>query len=217
MHLTLVAKIFGMDENTVALLFSGAAIIFIIRRWRMNVIRRRDARQSEQLNALNARGAPSETSPAFQSQPNPLNVREIATELAALLADLEETARRAAAQIENRRTGLELVLKEADEKIRRLETLTKAAIPERGGGAEPRPAALSADAAQLITRLRQERGALGGAAGAASAPPSVEDPAYRPIYQLADAGKSPREIAQQLNRQPGEVELILALRPRQRA
>ena len=133
--------------------------------------------------------------PPTAASPSALNLRTVTTEIHALLADVEETARRVAAQIDNRRSRLEQLLAEADEKIKRLESLTAAT-----------PAAVVAtpvqrDASQTLSRLRQERGA----------PPVNEDPAYRPVYQLADEGKSSREIGQALNRQPGEIELILAL------
>jgi hypothetical protein len=83
--------------------------------------------------------------------------------------------------------------------------------PGGAGQAVVTPAAVPAanaamGGADLVSRLRQERGA----------PAAAEDPAYRPIYQLADLGKTAREIAQELGRQPGEVELILALRGRSR-
>jgi DNA-binding NarL/FixJ family response regulator len=39
------------------------------------------------------------------------------------------------------------------------------------------------------------------------------DPRHADVYRMADQGNSPNEIARQLNRPHGEVELILALRP----
>jgi hypothetical protein len=205
----------GLSEAQIALLISGAALIFALKRWRQNKM---------QKNA--ADGSPEDTDPLDhhplemgrdgRARPSALNVREVASELSALLADLEETSRRVAAQIENRRTGLELLLKEADEKIKRLEALTRAAgaatvqptIPGRAEPMERSPQVIGGarDAAATLSRLRAERGA----------PSAAEDPAYRPIYMLADKGKTAREIAQELGRQPGEVELILALRGRQR-
>jgi hypothetical protein len=140
---------------------------------------------------------------------NPLSVREVNGEIQALLADLEETSRRLTAQLDNRYTRLEQLLAEADERIRRLESLTSpdraAASPQLSPAAADVPAqAAVTEAQRTLSRLRQERGA----------PPATEDPAYAPIYALADRGKSSREIAQELGRQPGEIELILALRQR---
>jgi hypothetical protein len=51
------------------------------------------------------------------------------------------------------------------------------------------------------------------------APPAGEpiDPRHVEIYTLADQGVAMQEIAQRLKRPNGEVELILALRPRKRS
>jgi hypothetical protein len=43
-------------------------------------------------------------------------------------------------------------------------------------------------------------------------PAPISDPRHAQIYALADQGRSSMEIAQQLNRPSGEIELILALR-----
>ena len=55
-----------------------------------------------------------------------------------------------------------------------------------------------------------------GAADAADAPAPADVEAsgapYSDVYDLADRGQSPRQIAQELNRPDGEIELILALR-----
>jgi hypothetical protein len=209
----------GLSEAQIALLISGAALIFALRRWRRGVLRKNEseARVERQVDHH-----PMEIRDG-RAQHSALSVREMTAELSALLADLEETSRRVAAQIENRRTGLELLLKEADEKIKRLEALTRAAgssggtsvgqgvVPARAETVERKPQVIGAssamrDAAATLSRLRAERGA----------PTAAEDPAYRPIYVMADQGKTAREIAQELGRQPGEVELILALRGRAR-
>jgi hypothetical protein len=218
-HMLANGFLLGLSEAQVALLVSAAAFIFALKRWRRSVVRKNSASEraeEEHLDRSPADHHPMEMGRDGRAYRSGLNVSEVATELSSLLADLEETSRRVAAQIENRRTGLELLLKEADEKIKRLETLTHAA----GVGAGPSAAAArvepferapqiigaARDAAATLSRLRAERGA----------PSAAEDPAYRPIYVLADKGKSAREIAQELGRQPGEVELILALRGRQR-
>ncbi len=46
-------------------------------------------------------------------------------------------------------------------------------------------------------------------------PPAIElppDPRHADVYALADQGRAPPDIARQLNRPSGEIELILALR-----
>jgi hypothetical protein len=191
----LAAGIYGLTPVQVGALVSAAALIFSIRRWRMNVLRKQKQKSREVI--ASPRGGTTERTMASSG----LNVRDVTSQIQALLADLEETSRRVAAQIDNRRSRLEQLIADADEKIRRLEALTQA-----GGGVPTGNAGVVREATQTLSRLRQERGA----------PPANEDPAYAPIYQLADQGKSAREIGQSLGRQPGEIELILALRGRQR-
>jgi hypothetical protein len=201
----------GISNGQLAVFIAVGALIYSILRWRKNTI---------------ARSRPSESS----SSANPLSVREVTAEVQALLAELEETSRRLTAQLDNRYRRIEQLIAEADEKIRRLEALADAAAPAApSAGSSIRMAAntpgtsastpgaspstlgttaaadnLFSDAQRTLTRLRQERGA----------PPAALDPAYEPIYSLADSGKTSREIAQELGRQPGEIELILALRQR---
>ena len=191
MHV-LAFNFYGLTEAHIALLISGVALIYGIRRWRRNTVARNHAASS----AL----------PAEQAN-QPLNVREVATEVQSLLGDLEETSRRLTAQLDNRYTRLEQLLAEADDRIRRLEELTPTAQPSSSSApaAAPAPAVpepVLTDAQRTLARLRTERGA----------PPAAQDPAYQPIYTLADRGRNSREIAQELGRQPGEIELILALR-----
>jgi hypothetical protein len=208
MHLPLSDGSDGLTPPQMAILIALAAILFVILHWRKKIVDRKN------------RPAPPSSTPAALS--NPLSVREVSVEVQALLGELEETSRRLAAQLDNRYTRLEQLLAEADQRIRRLEQLGAAAgpnpLPETRPDTpstlppEPKPMPKSqasiqsavSDAQRTLARLREERGA----------PPAGQDPAYAPIYALADRGQSPREIAQQLGRQPGEIELILALRQR---
>lgn len=186
--------------DQVILLVAGAALVFAIRRWRQIVVQKQGGRSATTLPA--AGGGVTAGKPA-------LNVREVSMELQALLADLEETSRRLTAQLDNRYTRMEQLLEEADTKIRKLEALSSApATAPAPGGPAPRvtPSVVN-EAERMLQRLRLERGA----------PAPTDDPAYAPIYSLADRGKSPREIAQELGRHTGEIELILALRQPQPA
>jgi hypothetical protein len=201
MAMTLGDGIGGMSNEQLLLLVALGAMIFVVLNWRRNSVRRKNQR------------AETSVIPG-----NPLSVREVTTEVEALLGELEETSRRLAAQLDNRYTKLEQLLAEADERIRRLEELgagepeTAPEQPLAGVGisgkqrttkvAEMQTAV--SEAQRTLFHLREERGA----------PPATEDPAYAPIYELADRGKTSREIAQELGRQPGEIELILALRQR---
>jgi hypothetical protein len=190
MH-SLAIDLFGLTPVQIALLISGAALIFGIRRWRRNTVSR--------ISRNTMSSTTSSSRPIDGSR-----MRDITMEMQALLADLEETSRRLSAQLDNRYTRLEQLLAEADAKIQHLEQLTQGATSPAPEAAPRGPIMAEAvtDAQRALTRLRSERGA----------PPAEQDPAYQPIYTLADRGKSSRESAQELGRQPGEIELILALR-----
>ena len=95
MHLPLALDILGLSEGQIAILISGVALIFALRRWRLTTVRNRAAGAN-----------PAIVSPDESPVPNPLSTREFHAEPTALLADLEENTRRVAAQISNRRTGL---------------------------------------------------------------------------------------------------------------
>ncbi len=114
-----------------------------------------------------------------------------------LLVELQELSRNINAQIDTKFAKLEASIRSADERIARMEQL-QAALPER----ETFDTLLTDD--QLLDRP--------AAAPAAPAPRVAIDPRRRTIFDLADAGKSPLEIAQQTGEPTGEVELILSLR-----
>jgi hypothetical protein len=101
------------------------------------------------------------------------------------LVELAEMARQVSAQLETRAARLQELLDRADQTIARLERLT-------GRAAHDAPAADSS--------------------APTAAPP--EPPAHAEVYRLADGGLGAAEIATRLDRPRGEVELILALRPR---
>jgi hypothetical protein len=107
------------------------------------------------------------------------------------MADAEELARRLAALMDNKAARIEVLLQQADERI---EALT-AAGAERGSASStdsdreaPTPAAPEASA-NGFTPASHDR-----------------------VYELADQGRDPVAIAQELGQPVGEVELILALR-----
>ncbi len=59
----------------------------------------------------------------------------------------------------------------------------------------------------VLSRLSSQ-----SAAGEPAPAPDGLDVRYTAVYELADAGNSPMDIARQLGKTPGEVELILNLR-----
>lgn len=126
--------------------------------------------------------------------------RSLERDMGNIVVELSEMARQITAQLDTRATKLEMLIKEADDKIARLEQL------QRGSG-ELSPASPPPPDTQAFPEP----------------PPPPEpageriDPRHSDVYALADQGHSAHAIAQQLNRPSGEVELILALRSTGRA
>jgi DNA-binding NarL/FixJ family response regulator len=122
--------------------------------------------------------------------------RAVEREMSNLLVELSEMARQMTAQLDTRAAKLELLIKEADDRIA---TLKRAAagittVPPDEKSVEPSPTFSDPPADDPP---------------AAPAPP---DPRHVAVYELADQGCSIQEIAHELGRPTGEVELILALR-----
>jgi hypothetical protein len=113
--------------------------------------------------------------------------RAVERDMSNLLVELSAMARQITAQIDTRSAKLELLIREADEKIAAL----RAATPQNNSSPFAMPARISQQSEELDQPV---------------------DPAHAEVYALADQGRSAREIAAQLGRPDGEIELILALR-----
>jgi len=109
--------------------------------------------------------------------------RQTEKQMTELLVELEQMARQMTAQIETRSAKLELLIKQADERLAALQAAGTA-------GANPQLPAIEA----------------------ASNFPGLPDSRHAEVYVLADQGVSAGQIARQLARPNGEIELILALR-----
>jgi len=118
-------------------------------------------------------------------------------------ADLVQLSRRALAQIEARSALLEALIADADERIEELRRLEDGRAQGGGRGGSP-----GAPGGQAPT------GSGAGGNGRQAGPGGVEDPVMRGVYELADRGLAPVEIARELDQHLGAVELILALRPK---
>jgi hypothetical protein len=128
----------------------------------------------------------------------PLNMglsqqRGVEREMNNLLVELSQMARQVTGQLDTRSAKLEVLMQQADQRIAELKRLSEPDRPAAGGDGNAAPAADGQPA---------EPGK------------SAPDPRHAEVYALADAGRSLTEIARQLDRPQGEVELILALRPR---
>jgi hypothetical protein len=111
--------------------------------------------------------------------------RSVDRQMQNVLVELSEMSRQITAQLDTRAGKLEALIREADQKI--------AALKSHQGAAPQIP-----PAAPLFRAESTEQ-------------PMI-DPRHALVYALADQGRSCKDIAQELNRPSGEIELILALR-----
>ena len=131
--------------------------------------------------------------------------RTVEREMSNLLVELSEMARQMTAQLDTRAAKLELLLKEADEKILLLKQAGAGALADGQSG----PASAAATALEGV--IMEARAPVDAAM---PEPQQQLDPRHARVYDLADEGHSPQEIARELERPSGEIELILALRSR---
>jgi hypothetical protein len=119
--------------------------------------------------------------------------RSTERQMQSLLVELSEMARQITAQLDTRSTKLELLIREADEKL--------AALNDANNRHPSRPTFPIPDDEDVPPpiRLHPEK-------------PAAPDPRYAEVYALADQGLPVPQIASRLGRPTGEVELILALR-----
>jgi hypothetical protein len=147
---------------------------------------------------------PLAKAPSFSSLAQQRNVER---QMQNLLVELSEMARQLTAQLDTRTTKLALMIDDADEKAAMLQRLLdecRAAL-----AAPPPPAAVApvappaSDPAAVVAPIEPSL-ALANEA----------DARHQQVYALADEGRSAPDIARQIDRPRGEVELIIALRPR---
>ena len=139
--------------------------------------------------------------------------RSVEREMSNLLVELSEMARQVTAQLDTRATKLELLMKEADERIEALRQL-QSSLPAGASAPappSPTPATLRQSAAERDA-LMQPLDTPPVTPPPSQRAESAVDPRYAEIYALADQGRSPGDIASRLGRPSGEIELILALR-----
>jgi hypothetical protein len=125
--------------------------------------------------------------------------RAVERDMNNLLVELNEMARQMTAQIETRAARLELLIKEADEKIATLKAATGGG--GGGGGASAPGPSFSHPVERLISAT------IGDAAA-----PAPADPRHARVYAMADEGRTVHEIAREIGRPSGEIQLILDLR-----
>jgi hypothetical protein len=115
--------------------------------------------------------------------------RSVERQMNTLLVELSEMARQISSQLDTRAAKLDVLVKEADQKIAELRRLEQA--------------------------LKDKTSLADGLPPAPPPPSAYEpDPRHAEVYLLADQGLDAQSISQKLSRPSGEIELILALRPR---
>jgi hypothetical protein len=152
-------------------------------------------------------GAPERNDPLSHPQPPSLSQqRSVERDVQALMHELLEMSRKVVQQIETRTAGLQELMKQADERIERLaEMERRAAANASREEASPPPATVPPVASASAPRHAEPE-------------ISIEiDPRHEQVYLLEDEGLNAMQISNRLNIPEGEVELILALRPRRRA
>lgn len=130
--------------------------------------------------------------------------RAVERDMTALLLEYEQVIRTMSSQLETRVAKLDVLLREADEKLVALRAAGAAdatrgvALPVRRPASAP-PAASDDSGAEFEVPPEP-------------VPVPDEPPRHAAVYALADEGMGYRQIAQKLDRAYGEIELILALR-----
>lgn len=122
----------------------------------------------------------------------------------------EAVERRLESELETKQAVLRTLIRQADERIAMLNGLL-----DRLPAASISPRRLGSQAmTSTVTRHDHDRAHRDDSAAAIPIIPDrpLSDPLTSSIYELADRGRSPIEIARELNEQVGKVQLILALR-----
>jgi hypothetical protein len=149
--------------------------------------------------------------------------RSVERQMQNLLVELSEMARQITGQLDTRAAKLETLIKDADE---RLAALRRASAAAPASASDQRAPDFRVGAQQSFTFASPSQ-SIASSENVPTPPvtgPRLTltysqaddgpDPRHAEIYRLADQGRGPKEIAATLGRPSGEIELILALRPR---
>ncbi len=113
-------------------------------------------------------------------------------------AEMLDAARQMAAKLDNKAARLEVLIQQADERISQMSQLPVVVGNTQAGSAIASDVRSAHQPVQVSTRE----------------PTIAADPLTQSVYELADSGCLPIQIAQELDEQVGKVELILSLRDR---
>jgi hypothetical protein len=127
--------------------------------------------------------------------------RAVEEQMNTLLVELSQMARQITSQLDPRAMKLEMLIKDADERLAALQT-----AKNLGNAASHVTSDIHTSDAEVA--------ALHSPVRPTASPIVSVDPRHQEVYTMADEGRSPSEIAKIVQRPAGEVELILALRPK---
>jgi len=186
----------GTELSPWLLVAAAGAVVLIILLLASPLLRgrRRDAAPSQSSAAL----TPLKTSPPTASGEH----RALERDIQILIKELSDLTRRVNAQIaqvDERSARLEQLVRAADERTARLRAIH----------GEPNGDGDHAGVADVLAAAAEST--------AAAPSPDEIDPRHVEIYTLCEQGLSTQQIADRLHRPSGEVELIIALRPRKHA
>jgi hypothetical protein len=125
-----------------------------------------------------------------------------------LMRELSAMIESAGTQLDARAERLRALIRTADERIEQLRQEQSAAASNRPGRDVTGQDADNDASRESAPYVRPDAAAPGA---------EMADPPHTQIYALCADGLSPQQIADRTGRPKGEVELILALRPRNRA
>ena len=140
--------------------------------------------------------------------------RAMERDMTALLVEYEQMMRTMTAQLETRVVKLEVLLADADARIAALKAGVNAAPPAPAKDVQTpalRLGHMRLGGTQIDSRAPDSSHTLSSDIGFIEEQPA---PPHGEVYALADEGLSYRQIAQKLDRPYGEIELIVALRPK---
>lgn len=145
-------------------------------------------------------------------------MRGVRGDLETLMVEIEQFAKRLSFHLDAKAVALELLLKQADDRIAQLKKL------QAGQGEGMNDAARAGDATGPVDGQHANDGRdvsdgqhvnAGNASAVSAAQLTADvpsDPLSRSVYQLADQGLDANAIARKLEEHVGKIELILALR-----
>ena len=124
-------------------------------------------------------------------------VRGLRGDLEQIMVEIEQLAKRMGTQLDAKAMHLEMLMREADQKIETLKRLKEDREP-----------------VQTTTPPADPWGTnpMDETQDTASEPNDANEPMARSVYALADTGMDATQIAQKLAEHVGKIELILALR-----